>query len=170
MPRASGLTGRPSTVSVNCLFGGQACRGEQAVETAYSPRSTLTRAEKRLYLTHAWSRQLFGSTDYYPPSRFLAEIPEALVRAQGRAPSRGHGMGEHRSAVAAAAATPREPSGARGAEQIGLRIGDDVGHEKFGEGVIVNIRGEGDKAEATVRFRDAGEKTLLLAWAPLQKL
>ena len=130
----------------------------------------ITRAEKRLYLTHAWSRQLFGSTDYYPPSRFLAEIPEALVRAQGRAPSRGHGMGEHRSAVAAAASVPREPSGARGAEQIGLRIGDDVGHEKFGEGVIINMRGEGDKAEATVRFRDVGEKTLLLAWAPLQKL
>ena len=57
-----------------------------------------------------------------------------------------------------------------GAEQVGLRIGDDVGHEKFGEGVILDIRGEGDKAEATVRFRDAGEKTLLLAWAPLTKL
>ena len=40
-------------------------------------------------------------------------------------------------------------------------------HEKFGEGVIVDMRGDGDKAEATVRFRDAGEKTLLLAWAPL---
>ena len=79
-------------------------------------------------------------------------------------------MGEHRSAVAAAASVPREPSGARGAEQIGLRIGDDVGHEKFGEGVIINMRGEGDKAEATVRFRDVGEKTLLLAWAPLTKI
>ena len=72
----------------------------------------ITRAEQRLYLTHAWSRQLFGSTDYYPPSRFLAEIPEELVRAQGRAESRGRGMGEHRALVAAAVA--REPSGARG--------------------------------------------------------
>ena len=49
-------------------------------------------------------------------------------------------------------------------------MGDDVSHEKFGEGVIVNLRGDGDKAEATVRFRDVGEKTLLLAWAPLTKL
>ena len=136
----------------------------------------ITRAEQRLYLTHAWSRQLFGSTDYYPPSRFLAEIPEQLVKAEGRKASGrrsgSYGIGAHREAVAEAATrrVDRAPQGARGAEGIGLRVGDDVGHEKFGEGVIVDLRGEGDKAEATVRFRDAGEKTLLLAWAPLTKL
>ena len=131
----------------------------------------ITRAEQRLYLTHAWSRMLFGSTDYYPPSRFLNEIPEALVRAQGRAPARGRGVSEHREAVASAAMNvDRNPSGARGAEGLGIRIGDDVSHEKFGEGVVVNMRGDGDKTEATVRFRGVGEKTLLLAWAPLTKL
>jgi DNA helicase-2/ATP-dependent DNA helicase PcrA len=62
------------------------------------------------------------------------------------------------------------PDGARGAEQLGLRIGDDVVHEKFGEGVIVDIDGNGDKAEARVRFRDIGEKTLLLSWAPLTRV
>jgi DNA helicase-2/ATP-dependent DNA helicase PcrA len=62
------------------------------------------------------------------------------------------------------------PAGARGAEGAGLRVGDDVAHEKFGEGVILDLRGEGDKAEVRVRFRDAGEKQLLLAWAPLRKL
>ncbi len=131
----------------------------------------ITRAEQRLYLTHAWSRMLFGSTDYYPPSRFLNEIPEALVKAEGRSESRGRGMSDHRDAVAAAALrVDRQPTGARGAEQMGLRIGDDVSHEKFGEGVIINLKGEGDKAEATVQFRGVGEKTLLLAWAPLTKL
>ena len=81
----------------------------------------ITRAEQRLYLCHAWSRQLFGSTDYYPPSRFLAEIPEELVRGAGRAtdgtrsghrraPRRGRGGGRD-------ASRRREPTGARGAEQ-----------------------------------------------------
>ncbi|MEY4228284.1 MAG: hypothetical protein RLZ84_876, partial [Actinomycetota bacterium] len=50
---------------------------------------------------------------------------------------------------------------------MGLRIGDDVEHAIFGEGVIIDITGAGDKMEATVRFRDAGTKHLVLAWAPL---
>src|SRR5205085_3807437 len=42
----------------------------------------ITRAQERLYLTHAWSRTLFGQTSYNPPSRFLGEIPEHLVEAK----------------------------------------------------------------------------------------
>jgi DNA helicase-2/ATP-dependent DNA helicase PcrA len=61
-------------------------------------------------------------------------------------------------------------TGAAGAEMLGLKVGDDVAHDKFGEGVIIGIEGEGDKAEALVRFRDAGEKRLLLSWAPLKRL
>ena len=49
-------------------------------------------------------------------------------------------------------------------------IGDDVRHNVFGEGVILDLSGAGEKAEARVRFREAGEKTLLLSWAPLEKL
>jgi len=137
----------------------------------------ITRARERLYLCHAWSRSLFGATDYYPPSRFLDEIPEELVHAQGAERRSRSGLGAHRDAVVSAAVrqagggtTMSGPVGARGAERVGLRVGDDVGHEKFGEGVIIDIVGDGDKAEAVVRFRDAGEKRLLLAWAPLQKL
>ena len=48
--------------------------------------------------------------------------------------------------------------------------GYDVEHEVFGEGVILDIEGNGDHAEAVVRFRDFGEKRLLLTWAPLRKL
>ncbi len=149
----------------------------------------ITRARERLYLCHAWCRQLFGATDYYPPSRFLAEIPEELVQSQGEPRSRrgtgaGSGFGAHRDAVVAAAVASGGGSGgggsgggmgggavgSRGAEQLGLHVGDDVTHEKFGEGVILDVIGEGDKAEAVVRFRDAGEKRLLLAWAPLQRI
>jgi DNA helicase-2/ATP-dependent DNA helicase PcrA len=139
----------------------------------------ITRARERLYLCHAWCRQLFGATDYYPPSRFLAEIPEELIEAQGertsrRGSRRGGGFGAHRDAVVAAAVaaggSASTGTGSRGAEQLGLHVGDDVMHEKFGEGVILDVIGDGDKAEAVVRFRDAGEKRLLLAWAPLQRV
>jgi DNA helicase-2/ATP-dependent DNA helicase PcrA len=63
--------------------------------------------------------------------------------------------------------TPPSPSGA---DQIGLRVGDDVRHAKWGDGVILDVEGTGDKAVAIVRFPDVGEKQLLLAWAPLQKI
>ncbi|HET9728367.1 MAG TPA: 3'-5' exonuclease, partial [Acidimicrobiia bacterium] len=136
----------------------------------------LTRAEERLYLSHAWSRMMFGATDYRPPSRFLDEIPVELI-APTEEPGRGRGgLGRHREAVVAAALRRdrHEESvalpGARGAEHLGLRVGDDVRHERFGEGVVIDISGRGDKAEARVRFRDAGEKTLLLSWAPLERV
>jgi DNA helicase II / ATP-dependent DNA helicase PcrA len=153
----------------------------------------ITRAEERLYLCHAWSRSLFGATQYNPPSRFLAEIPEELLRRAGQA-GRSR-SGNHRDRVVAAAFRdagrwrsdagggsggasgggggagnrPAGVVGARGAERIGLRVGDDVTHEKYGAGVIVDIVGEGDKAEASVNFPDHGQKRLLLAWAPLRK-
>ncbi len=140
----------------------------------------ITRARERLYLCHAWCRQLFGATDYYPPSRFLAEIPDELVESQGtprrRGSGGGTGFGSHRDAVVNAAiasggqSSGAAPVGSRGAEHLGLHVGDDVTHEKFGEGVILDVIGDGDKAEAVVRFRGAGEKRLLLAWAPLQRI
>jgi superfamily I DNA/RNA helicase len=139
----------------------------------------ITRAQERLYLCHAWSRMLFGSTDYHPPSRFLDEIPAHLVTAiGGEQTRRGFGIGAHRDTVVAAAVrrsrelvgTSVAPSGASGAEQLGLRVGDDVHHAKFGDGVIVDIEGTGDKAEARVRFPDIGEKVFLLVWAPLTRI
>jgi len=143
----------------------------------------LTRARERLYLCHAWSRSLFGATDYNPPSRFLAEIPEELVRTLGEERTRGRGYRSHRESVVSAAVgggsqrtVERRPEGpwvadgARGAEAAGIGVGDDVTHEKFGEGVVVDVIGSGDKAEAVVRFRDSGERRLLLAWAPLRRV
>jgi DNA helicase-2/ATP-dependent DNA helicase PcrA len=127
----------------------------------------ITRARERLYLCHAWSRMLFGRTDFYPPSRFLSEIPEDLVEVLGEERSVGGGRNAHRDAVVSAAIAT---NAGRAARLPGLRVGDDVGHDTFGEGVVLDVIGEGEKAEAVIRFRDVGEKRLLLAWAPLQKL
>jgi len=59
---------------------------------------------------------------------------------------------------------------AGGGADSDLKVGDDVHHRKWGEGVILDLRGSGDKTEVVVRFPSVGEKTLLLAWAPLEKL
>lgn len=139
----------------------------------------ITRARERLFVSHAWSRMLFGSTQYNPPSRFLEEIPANLVtsidqgrRSAGRSSLRaGDAFGGRQRIVESAiyGGRTRAPQ-TTGAEELGLKIGDDVRHNKFGEGVILSISGQGDKAEARVRFGDSGEKTLLLAWSPLQKI
>ncbi len=173
----------------------------------------ITRAMRRLYMSHAWSRQLFGSTQYNPPSRFFDEIPADLIESKGNVSGRssygrqsyrrrdsdfgdpppyrrgggGSGGGRdinadildakadqeaHRDRVVEAAIR----SGSKPAptpsnsQELGLRIGDDVEHPAFGEGVIIDISGTGEKAEATINFPGVGTKHLSLAWAPLKKL
>jgi DNA helicase-2/ATP-dependent DNA helicase PcrA len=121
----------------------------------------VTRARERLYLTHAWSRTLFGTSSYNPPSRFLGEIPTELVRAI-----------EEDGAVIGGA-TPISPirAAVEGRRQpIAVTAGDTVLHDRWGEGVVLTVSGAGTDAEATVRFEDAGEKRLLLAYAPLQRV
>jgi DNA helicase II / ATP-dependent DNA helicase PcrA len=150
----------------------------------------ITRARQRLYLTHAWSRTLFGGTQYNPPSRFLDEIPSELVHdveGHRRASRSGRGYGAGgwgggspggdralrvaagRDRIVENALRPRAPARS-GAESLGLKLGDDVRHKTFGEGVIIDVSGSADKTEVLVRFRDAGEKRLLLSWAPLEKI
>jgi DNA helicase-2/ATP-dependent DNA helicase PcrA len=157
----------------------------------------ITRARERLYLSSAWRRSLFGATSYNPPSRYLRELPEELVKTVGEQP------GRRRSAGAAAFDGPRRRAGAdrfqggdepegrvfgarprivesalhqsrpppsTGAEALGLRVGDDVRHKKWGDGVVLDLSGAGDKAEALIRFPGEGEKRLLLCWTPLEKV
>jgi len=148
----------------------------------------ITRARQRLYLTNAWCRMLYGSTQYNPESRFLAEIPGQLLKhaegsrdtrtrqqgtsyGSGRSSwgDRGSAVDRNRDEIVERALRPTPPS-PTGAEALGLRVGDDVRHAKYGEGVIVDIQGAADKAEATVRFPEVGEKIFLLSWTPLEKL
>lgn len=148
----------------------------------------ITRAMQKLHLTSAWSRMMHGTTQYNPPSRFLDEIPSGLIdeiggsrmlrsrrdRGDGDTSGRTFGGGgrasenrDHMVEQAMAAANRPSPSGA---EAMGLKVGDDVRHSQWGEGVIVDIEGAGDKAEASVHFPNVGEKRLLLSWAPLEKI
>ena len=147
----------------------------------------ITRAREQLVLTSAWSRQLFGTTQYNPPSRFFDEIPAELVHdaverrgrlgvLSRRSPRVDPSFTEHRTpahrdrVVDAALTAGRTRPTPTHAEGLGLRVGDDVEHPSFGEGVVIEVHGEGERAEATIRFRDAGTKHLALAWAPLTRI
>ncbi len=145
----------------------------------------ITRARERLIVTNAWARTLWGTTQYNPPSRFLEEIPEALVQMvdSGSRPTHS-AWGDYRRIGAdrrdapssrerstRPRSSPPAPAGPdrSGSELLGLAVGDDVTHPSFGEGVVIALQGAGEKAEARVNFAGRGEKQLLLAWAPLEK-
>ena len=120
-----------------------------------------------------------GTTDWLGSSRRSLDRPsdrEADRRAFGASMgSSGDGDGEPSGRVFGAGSgsgsestrTPGESS--TGAHELGLRVGEDVIHRTWGEGVILAIDGDGDRAEAVVRFASKGEKRLLLAWAPLAR-
>jgi DNA helicase-2/ATP-dependent DNA helicase PcrA len=114
----------------------------------------ITRARRKLYLCHAWSRSLFGSSSYNPPSRFLGELPLDLV----------HEIESREEKVTAA------DLGHRPVTVPEVAAGDTVSHDRFGEGVVLAVSGQGTDAEAVVHFEEEGEKRLLLAYAPLKKI
>ncbi len=116
----------------------------------------ITRAMEQLYVTHAWSRNLWGGSNYNPPSRFLGELPKHLLKAAKR------------TRIAQKELHPAAAGPSVGAGEISA--GDRVKHTHWGEGTVIEVLGTGDKAEARVKFGTEGEKRLLLAWAPLAKV
>ncbi len=154
----------------------------------------ITRARELLNVSHAWSRSLYGNTQYNPPSRFLEEIPHELFRIEGNANAQSFSGGassfgsggssrrertygnsfseEHTNRVVdAAIAAGRTAAPVVNANVLSdIKVGEDIVHPTFGEGVVIDIKGAGEKAEVTIRFRDKGTKILSLAWAPLKRL
>jgi len=116
----------------------------------------ITRAMEQLYLTRAWSRNLWGGTNYNPPSRFLGEIPDELVTRATRAMRRS----------SLERTTVKHPT----VSESDIGVGDRVRHSHWGTGNVTEIVGAGDRAEAYVNFDGQGVKRLLLAWAPLERV
>ena len=143
----------------------------------------ITRARQRLYLSFSQTRMLHGQTRYNIKSRFLDELPQAALkwitpRNQGfgsgfareyqNAWARGSGLGsivgagrvDGRPLAPAAVVTPK-------AAPHGLRSGQNVFHNKFGEGVVITLEGQGDDARAQIKFGRHGIKWLALSVAKL---
>ncbi|MFC6179721.1 DNA helicase PcrA [Lactiplantibacillus daowaiensis] len=141
----------------------------------------ITRAEKQLYLTNAYSRMLYGRRQSNQESRFVAEIDQSLIRNDNTLD------GAQSSTLdvpfnTKKALTPRykkNPVGTRatvkkasgtGADKNSWRIGDKVKHRKWGTGTVVKVTGAGEDAELDIAFKSEGIKRLLAAFAPIQKV
>ncbi|MDL9998571.1 3'-5' exonuclease [Variovorax sp. J22P240] len=139
----------------------------------------ITRARKRLYLSHSQTRMLHGQTRYNVKSRFFEELPESALKwltpkNQGFTPSafgygggyattRGGGGGYSSKETFASPPVPPQKT----APSHGLRSGMQVFHNKFGEGTVTALEGSGDDARAQVNFPRHGVKWLALSVAKL---
>ncbi len=116
----------------------------------------ITRARRRLYLSHAQSRMLHGQVRYGLPSRFLDELPEQVLLHLNR-----------RAGSPVARYDAPMPRATPAGSDTGYRVGQSVAHAKFGTGIIIDFEGRGSDARVQVKFRDAGTKWLALAYANL---
>lgn len=146
----------------------------------------LTRARQHLYLSYAEIRRLHGVEQVAAPSQFLKEIPpDCLVELRPRAgvlrpPSfgqaretpraGGYGGSSYGGGAGSAAAARRPATAATTSGYGGLRLGQRVAHDKFGEGTILSFEGEGERAQVEIRFRESGIKRLVLGMAKLRAL
>jgi DNA helicase-2/ATP-dependent DNA helicase PcrA len=126
----------------------------------------ITRAMRQLYLTYAEQRRLHGVDSYNTPSRFIHELPPELleevrprIRVAPLAAVSGSGGPRHEMGWRAPAEAP-----AGG----GMRLGSRVRHGKFGDGVVLNLEGQGPHARVHVNFERQGAKWLMLSYANLE--
>ena len=134
----------------------------------------VTRARQRLYMTCARRRSLHGSSGWNLPSRFLREVPDELVDKKAMAIQTGwqgeRDGGSRRSTVLGfgGAGEFRAPQRAQPqSPEVEFRIGDDVVHASFGEGVVTSVE---PGSVVVVRFAsEGGERKLMADYAPLKK-
>ena len=143
----------------------------------------ITRAERRLYLTYARQRTIYGRTEMSRPSRFLAEIPEELVEHKEadffggtdlRAPSNIWSersiRTERKRYMPPPQHTAADGSVIRPDASAAFKAGDAVRHSKWGDGRIVAISGSGEDAELSIAFPGEGIKKFVQKYAPILKL
>ncbi len=137
----------------------------------------ITRAQRDLYLTCARARTVFGARQFGAPSRFLAEIPARLTDVLAQEPrgaaagvrsrmtSWSSGAGRWEAAVGTPSRESRAPAVSSG--ESTLRLGDDVVHAAFGEGVVTGLEPGGI---VVIRFRsDRSERKLVADLAPISR-
>ncbi len=132
----------------------------------------ITRAKDRVFLSYAFRRSMWGSSDVSTPSRFLNDIPTQLISGTG-----SFAGVKPREAMAVRASTWETPVGAQPtrsvpaqSRELKFRAGQRVQHATFGEGIVIESKLDRNDEEVTVAFKKAGIKRLLASFANLQKL
>jgi len=127
----------------------------------------MTRAMKKLYLTHARRRRVFGDFQFNQRSRFIDEIPPLLlheIETRRPSPSPRH----QPELFGRVASVPQHGEVHVVYDDDGLRIGSRVRHTTFGVGTVQRLEGRGEQQKATVLFRSVGSKKLVLKFAGLE--
>ena len=119
----------------------------------------MTRAMKQLYLSYAEQRRLHGADSYGTPSRFIKEVPPEFIEEV-----------RPRIQVSRPIYQPRQRMYEEEAQTTGIRLGQRVRHGKFGDGVILDLEGQGSHARVQVNFERQGTKWLMLAYANLEPM
>jgi DNA helicase-2/ATP-dependent DNA helicase PcrA len=143
----------------------------------------ITRAKKKLHISLAMQRTTFGESESSVPSRFLAEIPDALIDWRESGANRNLGSSGYTGSIARTAGyepgerkvKPRTEwkgaiSSVRDNGDLTLAIGDKIEHSDFGQGKVIDVSGEPPKQTAEVVFAGGAKKRLLVRVAPITKL
>ncbi len=127
----------------------------------------VTRARQRLYLSHAQSRMLHGQVRYGIPSRFLDEIPDGLLKRLNSKPAARSGSGRDYSELPAMMSKQQSNTQKNA---MPWKIGQQVAHAKFGNGVIVSYEGNANDMRVQINFGREGLKWLALEFAKLNPI
>jgi len=125
----------------------------------------VTRARQRLYISHAQSRMLHGQVRYGIPSRFLDEIPDELLKHLNSKPVAKSGSSNRDYSELPAMMSKQQSSNQKNA--MPWKIGQQVAHSKFGNGVVVSYEGNANDMRVQVNFGREGLKWLALEFAKL---
>ncbi|MBC8584451.1 ATP-dependent helicase [Youxingia wuxianensis] len=133
---------------------------------------SLTRAKKRLYVTTAAQRMLFGQTMRNRPSRFLNEIPKELCEMEDTTIARRMSINQRQTPSAAFKSTSKVGIGAAAQPESNftLKVGDMVSHKVFGQGMVLSITPMGNDHLVEVAFESVGTKKVMAKFARLHKI
>ncbi|HLR92017.1 MAG TPA: 3'-5' exonuclease, partial [Atopostipes sp.] len=147
----------------------------------------ITRAEKKLYLTNASSRLLYGRRQYNPTSPFIEELDEEVIEVDRKEGLPSYLTGDYSTpfkkrtsvtptqkkkhlATKSSITSKRNQKAGVGAETVDWSVGDKASHKKWGIGTVVQVKGEKDDLQLDIAFPSEGIKHLLASFAPIEKV